>query len=519
MTGVRWSLPAPALAGLLGAASAALYLAVPFIGERKWDALMTGAVLARPEWVTPREVLFFAHPLVIPLTAPFAWALGDPLLAAGAREALFGGLVVGLAVWASARLTGSRLAGVLAGAVLTLATSRWQLATSGEEKEVALAFGGAFLLLYLDDRGLLPLVQARAWRERHGLRGVVLAVLLALALAVHLVNGLLVLVVLADVILAGSQRREAARAAGQVLAGAALLAGPFFLWLAIGPGEARTPTQVLAYFLEYHLSGEFVSVPRSPFERLVEAYLGGRAWLFGPRESPLPVLELVLACALCLGLALRALRAAPGPVARLLVWLALLTVHFYFYEPWDPEAWGPAALAWAIVGAAGAGAPGPARKPLLVLGAAGLLVLAGCQAEALRGAREQVAPLTRFAAGGSLSPAPLADVVRWMDARLEPEAWVVVSHRHLASYFHIYTRRMPVVRDYLDQPPEELRTRFLLTTLSLSFYTPPVTSAELREAARAGRPVYLLTFEEEPLEAPFEFGWEGLRLGRWVPPG
>src|SRR5688572_7211652 len=91
-----------------GLGATALYLGFRHGGHHQWDALMTGSVLARPEWASTRDWLFFAHPLVIPLTAPLAWLLGDPLLAAGAREALFGGVVVAIAFLAVRAVTGRR---------------------------------------------------------------------------------------------------------------------------------------------------------------------------------------------------------------------------------------------------------------------------------------------------------------------------------------------------------------------------------------------------------------------------
>ncbi|MDH5492808.1 MAG: hypothetical protein OEY14_12720, partial [Myxococcales bacterium] len=128
---------------LLGASSTLLYLLFPFVGDRGWDALMTASVLARPEGAGAVEILFFAHPLVIPLTWPFAW-LTDPLLATSLRESVAAGVVVGLSARLLLGLGASRLGAMLGALLLTFASGRWVLATSGEEKETAMAFGGLF---------------------------------------------------------------------------------------------------------------------------------------------------------------------------------------------------------------------------------------------------------------------------------------------------------------------------------------------------------------------------------------
>jgi hypothetical protein len=509
----RGGVRALGLGPLLAVGSAALYLLVPYVGDRQWDALMTASVLARPQAVSTREVLFFAHPLVIPLTVPFFWLSDDPLQAAATREACFGAIVIGLAYLGARSSSRSRAAGFLAALALTLALSRWRLASSGEEKEVALAFGGGFVLLYLDHRGLLDLGW-RWWRRvRIGPRRLVLGALLAAAVAVHLVNGLLVLVVAADVLI----ERKAWREAAVVLATCAGLASPFFLWLAIGPGGARSARAVTAYYLEYHLSGEFASLPTSVPERLVRAYLGGRAWLVGERACPTPLLEMVLASGLAIVLCVRALRVARRAAALLLVWIGLCAAHFFFYEPWDPEAWGPAALAWALVGAIGAAGPGRLRRARITAAGCCLLALAVLDVQAHVSARRDAGAAKSFAEGRPPRPAPLADVARWVDRQLERDAILVVTDRFLASYFHIYTDRDPIVLGFLDRTPAELYRDHHLTTLSLRFYTPALGSSGLRAAAQAGRPVYLLTAEPEPETEAFDLGWEGLHLRRFAP--
>jgi hypothetical protein len=443
-----------------GLSAIAAYLAFRHGGRHQWDALMTGSVLARPEWASTRDWLFFAHPLVIPLTAPFAWLLGDPLLAAGAREALFGGVVVALAFLAVRAVTGRRGPALIAAAGLALASSRWRLATLGEEKEVALAFAGAFVLLYLDHRALLDL--GLGWARLTPItRRLLLGALLAAACAVHLVNGVLVLILLADTAL----DRAAARDAGAVLGVAALLAGPFFLWLAIGPGGARGPAEIARFFLEYHASGEFVTVPGSIVERAVDAWLGARRYLLGDLPAPWAGTEAIAACLAGAAIVAFAARRSPRLTALLGVWLGALALHFFFYEPWDPEAWAPAALAWLLLGALALG-----RR--LVLVAPLLLALAALDGREWIVSRREPSPVR---------------AVRALDARLPRDALILVDDRHDASYFHIYTARSPVVRPYLGMTDAQLRGEQLFSTLSMAYYRPRMTVAEVEAACREGR--------------------------------
>jgi len=532
MLAPHWQMSAPGFQALgIGAVSSALYLACPHVGDRQWDALMTAAVLARPEAVRTEELLFFAHPLVIPLTAPFMRLTGDPLAAAALREICAGGLVVALGFLGARAVTGPRrpgqttgqTAGLVASLMLCLAASRWRLATSGEEKEIALAAGGTFLWLYLDHRDLWQL-ELGAWRALPAsVRRVVLGLLLALAAAIHLVNGLLVLVVAADAGLAWLDRRRGPHTRGawyeaaSVLGVAALIAGPFFLWLALGPGGARGPREVLGHFLEYHLSGEFVSVPDSLGERLLAAYTGARAWLVGEYDCRWPAFETTAAIVAAFALVASARRSGGAAVDRLLVWLALLTAHFFFYEPWDPEAWGTAALAWAVVGAKGLLAPGRAGPLRTAMAFGALVLLAVLDGRTLQEERTAAIPVRTLVDAPRPASAPLADLSRWIDRRLEPDAILLVSDRLLVPYFEIYTSRRPLVREYLDLGPEELRQRHHLTVLSLRFFTPHMGLGDVARAVAAGRPVYLLTEGDEPLEDEIELDWDGLRLGRWSP--
>ncbi len=70
-----------------------------------------------------------------------------------------------------------------------------------------------------------------------------------------------------------------------------------------------------------------------------------------------------------------------------------------------------------------------------------------------------------------------------------------------------------MIRQYLDRTPQELRTTFHLTTLSLRFYTPTFTSQSLFAAARAGRPIYFLD-DAQAAPGALALPWPGLSLSR-----
>lgn len=525
----------PALA--LGAASALYYLLCPYVGDRGWDGLMTATVLAHPDWVTAREVLFFAHPLVIPLTAPLAWLGLLPLHAAAAREALCAGGVVALCYLAAAALAQSRRAGVLAAALLTLAVWRWRLATCGEEKEAAMLFGAGFLFLYLDHRGLwdlqLPRWRTRSLWQRRG----ILAGLLALSIAVHIVNAALVGVVLADMGLTRppGSRRSAVREGLWTLSGAAALAGPFFLWLAAGPGGARTAKAVLGYFFEYHLSGEFLSLPwrETPSlpaalgERALVVYASARGWLLGTPDNATPgpgIGEGVLVLAVLGALLVPLIRRGPGATRRLLGWALLIFLHAFVFDSANPESVAPAMTLLVVMAAASLlrpprigqpdtgqrlGRSGAARS---LVAAVALAAVAGTHVGAERAARRQAQQVRALVAPAVPSPVPLGDLCRLLDAELPRQALLLVSDRLHASYFHLYTSRRPLITEYLDASPEVLRQRFALTSLSLRVYRPELGSAAIDAAIRAGRPVYLLSAELRPELPQRELPWDGLHL-------
>lgn len=510
----------PFIAVAVGVGAVAFQLLFRWGGDPHWDALMTASVLTHPESVSLREWLFFAHPLVIPLTAPFRLLVSDPLQAVSLRETICHGALLSLLYLAGRALcpdpARSLYLATFACLQLFFSVGRWQLVLMGEEKEVMLLFGSAFLVFYLDHRGLWHLGVASFSALAATIRRMVLGILLALAVFVHLLNGLLLLWLLLDLVLA-TRRRQVAYEIGCILLYSALLAGPFFMWLAIGPGEARTPQQVLHFYLEYHLSGEFLSFPTTWLERGVECYSGLRAWLTSEPPIHHPILESATVLLIIGTLCISALRTSPQLVSRLLAWVLLLLLHFFFYQPGNPEAWSPSAFCGSLIVAVGLLGKERwllPRKLLAMVWIAALALLLGRnQKEGFLAAQR----VREFISADHASTMPVRDLVRWLDVNLERDAEILVTDRLLASYFQLYTTRVPVVKEYLGLSQQELRNIHHLTTLSLRFYAPKRTPEEINHAIRNRRPVYLIG--TEPSSAvTLALPWGGLILSRLSAP-
>jgi hypothetical protein len=505
---------------ILGISSTSFQLLFAWGAEPAWDALMTASVLTHPTAVSLGDWLFFAHPLVIPLTAPFRLLCSDPLQAVQLREAVCHGGVITLLCLSARALCPDRKQGLLVALFACLqvlfAVGRWQLAQAGEEKEITLLIGSAFLIFYLDHRGLWSLGIGAFTERSIRCRRLILGVLLAFAVTVHLLNGLLVLWLLGDLLLtgiSGGERRQVAKEIRSILLWTSALLGPFFLWLAIGVGGARSPQQVLRFFLEYHLSGEFWTVPRSLPDRLLDCYRGLRMWLLGDLPLRHPVLESATVFGVLVVLLRSAVLAAPQVAMRLLAWVILLLLHFFFFNPSDPESWAPAALCGSLLvalGVLGMGRLLLLRRTLAVLWIGGLALLLGRDQRQGVLTAEQVRD---FISAERASPMPLRELVRWLDVNLEPDAEIVVTDRLLVSLFQLYSARTPLVREYLGISPAELRNTHHLTTLSLRFYLPSRTPEQLNAEIVAGRPVYLLSVDQDPAQAA-SLPWGGLQISR-----
>lgn len=510
--------PADWIPLLLGLFSVSFQLTFRDGGMPGWDALMTAEVLSHAKSTTAAEWLFFAHPLVIPLTAPFRLLVDDPLLAVSVREATCMGAAVTLLALAGQALGRTREDGIVvsccAALLFLFSVGRYQLTLSGEEKQIALFSASLFQLLYLTHRGHLQLRLPLFSTSSPRVRRVVLSLSLTLAVAIHLINGVLLLWLLADLLFSlrdRDTRRSSLRDIGEVLLLSSALLAPLSLGLAIVVGHATTLRSVLSFFFEYHLSGEFLSVPDSHSFRLIEVYSGLRAWFVGDLPLSHPILESALCALFLLGLLWRSYRLYPAVAGRLLLWLALLFAHFYFFEPANPEAWGPSAFALTLLLAlalCGTGALLGRLSALLLIASLSFL-LARSQKEGIAASDS----VRAFVQAETRSDYPLRELARFVSVQLEPHAVLLVEDRLVAAYFQIYTDRAPIVRPYVGLTPQALRTNLHLTNLSLHFFSPQKTPQEIDSFIRSGHPVYLLSAEGIGTESqPLPFG--GLALSR-----
>ena len=213
----------------------------------------------------------------------------------------------------------------------------------------------------------------------------------------------------------------------------------------------------------------------------------------------------------------RGILRAPQAHRRLLGWVALNLLHAAVFDSANPESLAPVMTGLVILGSASLldeHGPGGRRASWLrvAVAIAAVAVVARAHLTETREARRAAQELRDLVDLAAPSPAPMADLCRLLDAELPRDALLLVSDRLHASYFHIYTRRRPLVTEYLDASPETLRQRFALTSLSLRIYSPQLDSAAITAAIAAGRPVYLLSAEPRPGLPQRDLPWDGLHL-------
>lgn len=504
----------------IGALGTVLQLCFRFGSDPQWDALMTATVLHHGQAAPLADWLFFAHPLIIPLTAPLLLLTEDPLHAVLLREALCLGGNLALLYLAARALTpptGQRaLTAAFACLGYLLARGRWQLVLCGQEKESMQLASSLFLLLYLDHRGLIDLGIPAFSRLPCRVQQLLLGGLLALATVVHLISGLLFVWLLVDLLL-HRPRRDLLRGQLRIVLTAAALLAPFLLWLAIGPGHVRSVAGLFRFYLEYHLSGEFLSVPHSLTQRLLDCYHGLRTWLLGEHRAPVSAWEAGLCGLGALWLGQRALRSLPIVGARLVAWPLLLLGHFFFFEPQNPESWAPSSLCLLLLGSVGL-LSGTAWLTLRRTLAAVLIALLGFGlGHSQRAAAAQADRVAAYLNLAERPTMPLKDLVLWLDLWLPQDAEILVEDRLLLSYFQLYTERTPQVQAYLGKTPEALQQTEHLTHLSLRHYTPTRSINDMEQAIAQGRPVYLLSTEAASPSAQ-KLPADELYLSRLSPP-
>ncbi|RMF06904.1 MAG: hypothetical protein D6762_08555, partial [Candidatus Neomarinimicrobiota bacterium] len=319
-----------------------MYGLFPFPGFRRWDSLMTATVLHQWERVGLRQIFYFAHTLVIPATRIVALIAPrlDPLVVVSLRETLLAGVNTALLYGFLRQVTGLRSGAFVMALASIFLHGRWLLVTHGEEKEMLL-----LLQLLLLRWGWLCLRETSAGRTSPALRSFrweILGALMALAVAVHLENGLMVLT-LAMVLVRDSFRKKfpwniLIRTGGMAF----LLALAWFAWLIVGVNHIHTGAGAWRWLMEYHVTGEFFNVNPHLDDQALEAWKGFRRLLMGAQgEHGLLGLELMAGLTLTGLTVVRSWRRDPRSTTLALIFLGMMTLHFFYWLPWDPEQWLP----------------------------------------------------------------------------------------------------------------------------------------------------------------------------------
>jgi len=442
----------------------------------------------------------------------------DAMLVVTCREVTFAALNAALVYVLFSEILRSRSGGVLVSLAFTLPLEHWLLATRGEEKDMMLFF----LLLVM-----LPFFHLRGWIHlqvfRHIRRSRLAALvggLLALSVAVHLQNGLLVPFLLLATALSrdfrANWRRDLYELA--ILYGvASISAAAFFLpvaWWAIG---VRDTKGFLRWLFEYHMSGQWVDTHYVFAQRILQAYTAFRQYLFGWHLPAPGGVECVIALGLLTLVLARAWRAHRDLCLANALFLGLLTFHFFNYRQ-EPEPWAGASIAGlTLVALASWQRDLPVlRQPGLALWVALISVLGVLIVGTYRNAFDEVARL--YAGNAASYPARYgalerhfqthlyeAQIALRIDLTVENEAIILVENRHLVNAFRVYTDRMPIVPRYLDRTEEYFnRPNVALTVLSRHFYIPASSSNMLRDLALSGRPLYYVTGSRHPKDRVIE---------------
>lgn len=483
--------------------SLAVLLLFPFPGSHKWDGLMTATVLARWNETPLQEILFFAHPLVLPITKLFDLLLPwhDPLFVSTFRECFFASATASLSYLIGFRLWG-RLPALLMGLAYLLPFSHWMHTTWAEEKDIMMFFILLFLLPYLHYRGKVrfPLLDKIPARLIHPILGI----LLALSFMVHMEAALLVPFFIVTTFLWKKKEDSWCTPLSDlaiILTVSGVLVLIFYGYILIQVNGITTLAGARDWFLSYHY--EFypgTSLPR----KLLNSYYGFRTYFIGEGREP-TWLEFGLCLTVNLGIAAVALKRRPGLALACLIYIALYCANFINFAPRDPESWAGATFFLLILCGIFAFDGGPTLRPIgLLLGTILLLALTIHNVHHYRDEIATYAPLQKAVRKIDRSRfswierrmqehAPDAMFVQIAAPYFKGEALVSVGHRYIANNLLIYTPVEPLVLRYLDRSKEQLLHENRLSVLSMFFYRPHLDSRELAFQIRMGRPVYHIT--------------------------
>ncbi len=497
----------PAL--VLALCTAILYLIFPMPGFRRWDSLMSATIVQDWSTMPSTVIFFFAHTLVLPLTRLVSLMLPgtDPHVVVSIREIIFAALNSALMYWGLYRILKLKRIAFLLTSLTIIFHGRWMFATQGEEKEILLFFQQICVYLTFAYLGWikhgLPNIRHYVFYGPEGILGFTLA----LSVMAHLENGIMVLTIVS--VLGGHVLKRKLSWKQFLLIGvSALMTGlVWFGFLIVGINGITTVAGALQWLFEYHVTGEFFSVTPHILDQAVEAWTGFRRMLIGETgEGPWMLGEMVLGTVFMIMTIKKAWKKRPGITAFFTLYLGLISFHFFFWLPWDPEQWIPTIFAGMVLVGLGWFTDGSRRK-ILTLGAVFTFLIFVNGYQYIQ-AYKSVIPYTNFRryhskemtgfSGYYLRGTPYPNLVMGLRSFLPDKAIVLVDRRHLANHFRIYTTATPIVITYLDKSNDVLRNQYLLSQLSMAIYKPPLTTAELKTMVDRGVPMFFLTNDPGP---------------------
>ncbi|NQV37286.1 MAG: hypothetical protein HQ509_04665 [Candidatus Marinimicrobia bacterium] len=519
----------------------------PMPGYRLWDSLMTATSITYFEETPWRVMLYFAHNLVIPITRLFDILLpgGDPMMVTALRETVFSAFNVALIYLFFRHYLKQNLPAIIIALAYIFCKSHWRFTTGGEEKDIMLVLNIIFMIGFFQLRGWFdsgiknfsspeqkPNINIVAFLKNH-FPEIMLGIILAFAIMIHLENGLLILTIpvvyLFDRKFYGNIRKDLTEVFTIMFTAGSIL----FVWFSVlifGINEISTLSGAVRWLLEYHYSGEYFDTKVTFIKQYVHAYSGFRRFIIGKYfEHNLLWLESIFITVGTLILAIRSYKYSPQITRLALIYLTFITIHFFFWLPWDPEQWNPVVFVGFLILAPGIFA----KKNKLVNYS--MLALVGClaiinftthiqQAQKYSTIHDLNRSQNIDYQGGInshfLKDIPYPNMVQFINTKIESNSIILVEKRHVANHFLMYTSHIPTVIKYLDKNENILKRKYYLSQLSLWFYKPKYSSDELKDILKFGnRNIYYLSSKSpdrtnilEKLNAKSEFIYSiGLR--------
>jgi len=486
-----------AIAAALFVAVTAAYLAVPMQHGRGWDPLVTGTMLRLSDHAPTYAWLHHAHMATIPVTW-MVWLLTgrpDPLMAVTVTQTMGAALSTVVLFFTLRVVTRDHWLSAALAICLPAAFSVWYGSTTGEEKPLGM-LGQACALMLLFRPG-----------EPSRGRAVLLAVSLAAAVLVHVMNGVLVASVgvyalcarFFRVIDARSMWRigGAALAAGLAVAAVYLAVGRYFFGLTTLAGYRGWLTQ--------YYSGQVMDMEdhtTSVFGLPLRWLVGFHELLLHPKFVPpgswgyLAYGGLFIAV-LAGAVALLVLRREE--TRRVALWWSIYTLGYLLafarVEPYHWETW--LGLYYGSLIAVGAALSTLERGPRRGIAAALAVLLVACNV--LMMVRD---PLAYWYSRDR-------DVVASVSARVAADGWLLHDFIFTHHYFLIYAPARTILADDMSELGRKNLSRYAIYRSDYApvFYNSGETPAGIRKRIESGGAVYLLALRH-PLSEQYyqQFG-------------